>query len=139
MSLFDQYETNAKKEAEGVDVPFPDAANKDGSIPTFTIAATSKANQKYSKALEQATRPFRRNMDAMKPEAADALYKEVFVKTVLKGWKNVQERDGSEIPYSPAVALELFERLPRVYDKLVAEAGGIELFRETQLEAEAGN
>lgn len=137
MSLYDQYGTDAKKEAEGVEVTFP--PNADGTVPTFLIAATSKSNQKYAKALEQATKPYRRNMDAMKPETAEALYKDVFVKTVLKGWKNVQDRDGNELPYSQANALKLFEDLPRLYDDLNSRAGSIDLFREAQQEEEAGN
>lgn len=137
MSLFDQYETDAAKEAEGVEVTFP--PNADGSVPTFIVAATSKNNQKYAKALELATKPYRRNMDALKNEQAEALYVDVFVKTVLKGWKNVQNKDGSEIAYNYQNALDLFKRLPRLYDDLNGRAGSIELFREAQREEEAGN
>lgn len=137
MSLYDQYGTDAKKEVEGVEVTFP--PNADGTVPTFIVAATSKNNQKYAKALEQATKPYRRNMDAMKPETAEALYKEVFVKTVLKGWRNVQDRDGANIEYSREAALKLFEDLPRLYDDLNSRAGSIDLFREAQKEDEAGN
>lgn len=137
MSLYDQYATDAKKEVEGVEVTFP--PNEDGSVPTFVLAATSKANQKYAKALEQATKPYRRNMDAMKPETAEALYKDVFVKTVLKGWKNVRDRDGNDLPFSRENALKLFEDLPRLYDDLNSRAGSIDLFREAQREEEAGN
>lgn len=137
MSLYDQYATDAKKEAEGVEVTFP--PNEDGSVPTFILAATSKSNQKYAKALDAATKPYRRNMDAMKPETAEALYRDVFVKTVLKGWRNVQDRDGNDIPYSNENAVKLFTDLPRLYDDLNSRAGSIDLFREAQREEEAGN
>lgn len=137
MSLFEQYGTDAKKEAEGVEVTFP--PNKDGTLPTFVIAATSKNNQKYAKALEAATKPYRRNMDAMQPEVAERIYRDVFVKTVLKGWSNVQDKDGNPIPYSREAALDLFEKLPRLYDELNSRAGSIDLFREAQREEEAGN
>lgn len=137
MSLFEQYGTDAKKEAEGVEVTFP--PNKDGTLPTFVVAATSKNNQKYAKALEAATKPYRRNMDAMQPEVAERIYRDVFVKTVLKGWSNVQDKDGNAIPYSREAALDLFEKLPRLYDELNSRAGSIDLFREAQREEEAGN
>lgn len=136
-SLFDQFETNAAKEANGVEVEF--APNRDGTVPTFIVAATSKANTKYAKALNKATKPYRRNMDAMADEHAEAIYKDVFVKTVLKGWRNVQDRDGNQISFSVENALALFEKLPRLYDELVQRAGSIELFREAQREDEAGN
>lgn len=137
MSLYDQYGTDAKKEAEGVEVAL--APNDDGTIPTFVLAATSRSNQKYAKALDNATKPYRRNIDAMKPETAEALYRDVFVKTVLKGWKNVQDRNGVEIPYSAEAAVKLFTELPRLYDDLNSRAGSIDLFRESQKEEEAGN
>jgi hypothetical protein len=137
MSLYDQYATDASKEAEGVEVTFP--PNNDGTMPTFILAATSKNNQKYAKALETATKPYRRNMDALKNETAEALYRDVFVKTVLKGWTNIQDKAGNDIPYSREAALKLFEDLPRLYEDLNARAGSIDLFREAQQEDEAGN
>jgi len=157
-SLFESYETNAKKEAEGVEVPF--APNQDGSVPTFILAATSKANAKYAKQLNAATKPYRRNMDAMQDEVAERIYKDVFCKTVLKGWRNVQvpakhieqfKTEGVvnvvgansnvdiDVTYSIENAIKLFTLLPRLYDDLVQRAASIELFRETQREGEAGN
>jgi hypothetical protein len=139
MSLFDTYETNAEKESEGVEVPMPEATNKDGSVPTFILASTSRANQKYAKALEKATKPFRRNMDAMSTEVGNQLYQEVFIKTVLKGWRNVQTKNGEEITFTAANAKQLFETLPRLYDQLNEKASSIELFQDAQREEEAKN
>lgn len=148
MSLFDLYGTDEKKEVEGVEVTFP--ANEDGSVPTFIIAATSKSNQKYSKALENATKPWRRNIEAMGAENAERIYREVFVKTVLKGWRNVQVpqkiaehfegvAEAGDIPFNQKNAIVLFEKLPRLYDDLTQRAGSIELFRDARREEEAGN
>lgn len=148
MSLFDLYGTDEKKEVEGVEVTFP--PNDDGSVPVFIIAATSKSNQKYSKALENATKPWRRNIEAMGSQNAERIYREVFVKTVLKGWKNVQVpqklvehfegvAESGNIPFNEKNAVALFEKLPRLYDDLTQRAGSVELFREAQREEEAGN
>jgi len=137
MSLFDQYETDAKKEQEGVEVPL--LPNTDGSVPTFVLAATSKTNSKYTKALNKATKPYRRNMDAVSDEHAESIYQDVFVKHVLKSWRNVQERDGTVIEYNPANAVALFKRLPRLYDALIERANSLELFRDAEREGDAGN
>lgn len=137
MSLFRQYGTDAKKEQEGVKVEL--LPNDDGSIPTFVLAATSKANVKYTKALNKATKPYRRNMDAVSDEHAERIFKDVFIEHVLKDWQNVQENDGSPIQYSREAALSLFERLPRLYDALIDRANSLELFRDEQREGEAGN
>lgn len=137
MSILEQLETDPKKENEGVAIEFP--PNKDGSIPTFIIAATSRANQKYAKELERVTRPYKGNLSALGNEGAERLFREVFAKTVLKGWKNVKEKDGTEIPYSYDAAIKLLERLPRLYDKLSAEAAEIENFKAAVREDESGN
>jgi len=137
MSLFDQYETSPTKEIDGVPVQF--APNDDGTVPTFIIAATSKTNARYAKALDSATKPWRRNMDAIGNEKAESLYRDVFIKTVLKGWSNVQDRDGKDIPYSQQAAIDLFKRLPRLYDAIVDQAGSIEIFKEEAREGEAKN
>ena len=137
MSILDQFETNEKKEIEGVEISFP--PNDDGSIPVFIIAATSRTNQKYSAALEKAVRPYKGNIKELGNARAEVLYRAVFVETVLKGWKNVQDRDGKEIPYSKEEALKLFQRAPRLYDRLNAEAADIENFKDAVREEQAGN
>lgn len=137
MSVFNQFGTDKAKEAEGVEVPF--APNEDGTIPVFTIAATSRNNQKYAKELERVTKPYRRNMDALRDEQAEKLFMNVFVETVLKGWRNIKDKLGNEIPYTKENAIELFKALPRLYDELQSKAGGIEAFREEARETESGN
>ncbi|WBF76921.1 hypothetical protein PSV3_00219 [Septimatrevirus PSV33] len=54
--LFKQFKTNSTKEAEGVEIEFPEAQNDDGSVPTFVISRMGKSNKAYSKALDAASR-----------------------------------------------------------------------------------
>src|SRR5207342_3524584 len=61
--LHAKFKTDRVKEVEGVAIEFSDAPNDDGSIPTFTISRMGKTNRAYSKALEQATRPYRRQIE----------------------------------------------------------------------------
>jgi hypothetical protein len=139
--LFKQYKTNSAKEAEGVEIEFPEAQNDDGTIPTFIISRMGKSNKAYSKALEAATRPYRRQVElgTMKNEVAETLFMGVFCDTVLKGWKNVQGEDGAEIPYSKDAAISLLSELPDVYDLLQEEAKLSANFRDSVLETEAKN
>lgn len=140
MSIFDQLQTNVQKEADGVPIEF--GANKDGSIPTFIIAAISRTNTKYTKEMERVTKPYRRNgglIQSLGDERAESLVMDVFIKTVLKGWKNVQDRGGNEIEFTPANAKKIFTEVPRLYDILNNSANSVELFQDEAREEEAGN
>ena len=97
MSLYKQFATNSEKEMEGVEVQMTEAENEDGSIPTFVVSRMGKSNKRYSKALEAATRPYRRQIElgTMNNDKAEEIFMGVFVDTVLKGWKNVRGEDGS--------------------------------------------
>lgn len=139
MSIFNQFETNNTKEIEGVEVEY--APNADGSIPTFIICRMGKANKRYSKALEAATRPYRRQMElgTLDNATADRIFIGVFCDTILKGWKNIKNRDGSEIAFSKQAAVELFAKLPELYDDLQERAKSAALFRDEGIEDDAKN
>ena len=139
MSLFEQFETDNAKEIEGVPVKY--APNADGTIPTFYLSRMGKANKKYSKALDKATKPYARQMQlgTLAEETAEDLFRGVFVKTVLKGWENVRGKDGLELEFTPENAADLFKKLPDLYDDLQEKARSAALFREEINEADAGN
>lgn len=141
--LFKAYKTDASKEVSGVRIEFAEAQNDDGTIPTFILSRLGKSNTAYTKAMEAETRPYRRQMElgTMKNEVAEELFKKVFVNTVLKGWENVQDEDGKEIPFSPANALNLINApgMGDFYERLQTEANLSANFRELAREAEAKN
>lgn len=139
--LHKQFKTNPAKESEGVEIEFPEAQNDDGSIPTFIISRMGKSNKAYSKSLEAATRPYRRQVElgTMKNEVAEGLFMGVFVDTILRGWKNVQDENGQPIAYSKDAATALLNELPDVYERLQEEAKLSANFRDSALEAEAKN
>lgn len=139
MSIFDDFQTNPKAETEGVWVEYSE--NKDGTLCAFKVSRMSKANKKYTKALERATKPVRRQIDlkTLKDEKAEDIFLQVFVDTVLLDWKNVQTRSGDEIPFSREKALEVMKALPDLYDDLQEKAKEMELFRQEALEEEAKN
>jgi hypothetical protein len=141
MGLHSQFKTNSVKETEGVEIEFPEAQNDDGSVPVFVISRMGRSNKAYSKALEAATRPYRRQVElgTMKNEVAESLFMDVFVNNVLKGWKNVQDEDGEEIEFNKDNAVKLLSELPDVYDRLQEEAKLSANFRDSALESESGN
>jgi len=137
MSLFKTFETDEKKETEGVEVEGP--PNDDSTVPVFVLASMGRANKKYAKALDKATKPFRGNLQSMGNDFAEKIFMEIFVSCVLKDWRNVQDRDGSTITFSEPNAIELFKKLPRLYDFLQTYAQSSELFKDEAREEEAKN
>ncbi len=139
MSLYSQFATDKQAEVDGVWVEY--GANEDGSIPSFKISRMSKANKKYTKALEKATRPHRRaiELETMNNDLAERLFMEVFIDTVLLDWKNIRGRDGDELAFNKDAAMKLFVELPELYDDLQEKAKKASLFREETLEGESGN
>lgn len=139
MGLFADFKTNTDFEVNGVEVEF--SMNADGTIPTFIISRMGKSNKAYTKALEAASRPYRRQIEAgsMNNDVAEKMMMDVFVDTVLKGWKNVQYENGTPIEFSKVQAKLLFSELPDLYNELVERASKLSTFRTESLEEEAKN
>jgi hypothetical protein len=139
MSLFKQFATDKEKETNGVEVQFGE--NEDGSTPIFIISRMASSNKKYNKALENSTRPYRRQieLDIMPNEQAEKLMMKVFVDTILIGWKNVQGENGETLQFNRENALRLFEALPELYADLKDRAQKAAMFRVESLENEAKN
>lgn len=146
MSLSSQFKTNKTAEVEGVEVQY--SLNKDGSFSTFRISRMGRSNKNYTKALERATRPYRRviELGTMDNEIAESLFMKVFVESVLIDWKNIplsdvtgNDRDEGYAPYSRENAVKLFNRLPDLYEDLQEKANSAAMFREDTMEQEAGN
>jgi len=141
MSLFKQFATDSKKEIDGIEVKFYEAENDDGSIPTFIVSRMGKSNKRYAKALEQATRPHRRQiaLETFSNEKGEEIILNVFAETVVIGWSNVLDRNGIVIEYSKENAVKLLTELPELYARLQEEASLVVNFRNEMLEEEAKN
>lgn len=139
MSIFKQFGTDSKKESEGVRIEYGE--NKDGTIPTVIIRRAGRSNSKYSKALEAATRPYRRQIElgTMSEDKAEKIFKGVFVDTVIIGWENIQDNKGVNIPFTKENAMDVFEKLPEWYADLQKQAGDLSNFRSDAMEDEAKN
>lgn len=139
MSIFDDFGTNQKAEVEGVWVEYSE--NKDGTVCAFKVSRMGKSNKKYTKALDRATKPVRRQIElkTLKDDKAEEIFLQVFVDTVLLDWRNVQRQDGTEIPFSKEKAMEVMRALPDLYDDLQEKAKEMALFRQEVLEEEAKN
>lgn len=136
MNLYKQFGTDKNLEQNGVIVSY----GEEGS-PEFKLARMGGSNVKYKKALERAVKPHKHAMkaDVLPTASAEKLVREVFVETVLLGWKNVTDSDGVIMEFNKKNALKLFHDLPDLYADLSAQAEQASLFQQEEIEAEAKN
>ena len=139
MSLYKNYATDANRETNGAEVMFE--ANDDSTVPTFIVGRIGDSNKEYMKALRSATKPFQRQIDlgVLPPEKDAAIFMEVFLSSILKGWSNVQDENGALVSYSKENAQKLFADLPDVFKEIQKQASKAALFRKTVLDEQAKN
>lgn len=155
MSLSAQFETNPEKETNGVAFEF--SPNPDGTVPTITLSRMGRMNKAYAKALDKATRQYRRQDGELKidPVMAERLFQKVFVQVIMKTWANIQlpklddegkrvTEDGKTVMTTLGELNEenaniLFERLPYFYEDLQALAKNGSNYQDDAIEEEAKN
>ncbi|MWP63110.1 hypothetical protein [Gilliamella sp. Pas-s25] len=139
MSLFEQFETDKTKEQDGVPVEY--VANCDGTIPTFYIARIGGANSKYSLLIKKLTKQYKRQiqLDALPEEKLIEISIKAFSEGALRGWDNIQDRKGKNIPFSIENACDLFKQLPDLFADLVSQANDLDLYKSVQIEEDIKN
>lgn len=140
MSLYSQYATNPTKESEGATVNVGHN-DDDNSVISFVLARMGGANKAYQKALEEATRPYRRQLQqgTLSDSVSEDILKRVFCKTIIKGWSNVRDQFNEPLPFNSETAYKLMTELPELYFELQQHASDIALYRDEQLKEEAKN
>lgn len=138
-SLFKQFKMDAKKESEGIEIQY--APNADKTIPTFRVRRMGPANTAWAKALERASRPYKRQLqlDTLDEATNRRISMQVMLETVLVGWSNVQDADGKELVYSMENAKMIFNALPELYLDICGQAANAALFHDDAQESDAKN
>lgn len=148
MSLRQNFATDQAAEREGVWVTL--GFNADKSPIRFKLSRMGKSNQRYTKALETATRDHRVAIDneSMDLILADEILQAVFVDTILLEWDGVRahelaetpdEEDTTPLPFNRENALALFKAMPGTYDALEDRAKKAATFRGNARDKAAKN
>lgn len=134
--LFGAFKTNNEAEKTGRWFNFT-TANEDGTLPGFKLARMSKSNPVYQTAMEATAKELRREieLDILTEDAADPIFRKVFIDTILVEWRHVQDANNQVIPFSKENAEALFEELPDLYAVLVEEARKLANFRAKAVDA----
>ena len=139
MNLYSQFKTDANLETSGIWLEY--GTTDDNKPVRFKIARAGGSNKAFLKAIEKATRPYRKALqnNMMDNAVADRLFKDVFAETVVLGWENVKGPDDQPIPFNKANAIKLFNDLPDLFQDIREQANQASLYREELLEADLGN
>jgi hypothetical protein len=130
-NVFDVFETDEKLENNGVVF--------DCGFGKFKLAYVG--NPEFQKAYAEAMKPY---AEASARGLLDGniqlrVLREVYAKTIIKGWSEVYGRDGEEIPYSYENALKLTEELPRLFGMIREWAGNFANYRKIYADTVVGN
>lgn len=134
MGVYSNYATDADLEKDGVKFDM-------GSSGIFKLARAGGSNEKYNRRLFEVLKPHRRAIDAgtFDPKLDRQIAIELFVDTVLISWEGVQDRDGNDLPFSRAAAIQLFTDLPDFFVEMRSLAGQASHYRAEIRENDAKN
>ena len=139
MSLYKQFATDKNVERDGVVLSYgKNSKNKNIEI---RIARAGGANIRYTKLLEAAIKPYRRQLqnETMDNGVAEDLTMRVYAQSVVLGWNGVEDAEGEEMPFSVDNCVKLFKDLPDLWADIQSQATRAALFRQDILEADAKN
>lgn len=139
MSLYKLFKTDENLETDGIWLEY--GQNEKGEPIRIKIARAGGHNSAFSKALEKATRPYRKAIQTgmLDNKTADKLYKDVFADTVVLDWINVEGPDGKPMEFKRENVLKLFKDLPDLFADLREQANHVALFRDEVRESDLGN
>lgn len=143
MSLYKQFKDNTKAEREGVDIHYGESV--------VTIASANKNNirfalsgKKHLKRLDELDVELCKlnddidNSDQYYTISAEIreILARVYAKSVIIGWKNVDDEQGDEIPYTEDNVVKLLLDLPDFFDDIQSKANAASTFHSKEVEEE---
>lgn len=139
MSLYNLFKTDENLEKDGIWIEYGEASN--GEPTRIKIARAGGQNTAFTKALDKATKPYRKAIQTgmLDDKTADRIYKDVFADKVVLDWMNVEGPDGKMMDFTKENVMKLFTDLPDLFADLREQAGNVSLFRAEVREADLGN
>ena len=148
-SIFDDYETSRELERDGAWVTTSKGYE-------FKIARIGGMNPQYSNYLIEQGKVIQSQIEALQDKAEeelneknfglindlsakmDGIVSEAFARFIVKGWRNLYDREGKEIPYSVDNAIKLMQ-MSELYRELYPLAQRYSTFLVSNLETTAKN
>jgi hypothetical protein len=135
MANIESIKTDLNKEENGVWVTF---------VSGIELLIARARNPKYNELMRRLADPVInkiRDEDKFSSEDYAKLLMEVRAKTILLGWKNIQDKNGNDIKYSSEKALEFFKdpELKDFYAFIVGVSESADHFKKLILKASEKN
>jgi hypothetical protein len=140
MSLYNTFASDEKSEKDGIILDLG-VNSKDQPI-GIRIRRAGGSNTRFAKVFEQKSKPYRRLMEipgALDPKVQERVMREVYADSVVVGWENVEDKDGTPMEFNRDNVIRLFTDLPNLFRLVMRESQNEALFRAEIREQEAGN
>lgn len=142
-SMYDLFEMDDQLEQNGVPIDYGDFR--------IILARAGGANEKYTRNLDQRTKPYQRAIvnNMLPAKQVDEILKATFADTVIKDWQvkdekgewvsGIPQKNGPPLPFNRDNVVRVLTELPELWSDIRQQAERAALFRKHVLEVEAGN
>ena len=139
MSLYKKFSTDQDKEKKGIWIGI--ATTDDDKEVGFIVARAGGYNTRFMKVMREVYKPVSAQVQAgtLSPKKDRNLTIQVFVKACLLGWENVTDKEDKPLEFNFANAVQLFEDLPELFNKIFQLAQDAENYKNVALEEDLGN
>lgn len=139
MSLYAAYRTDNTRETQGVRIN--KGSNEDGTEIVFIVARAANSNVSYKLAQERAFKPHKAAIKGgnLQNSVAEQILLDLFCGHILKGWENVRDENGNDLPFTEANAKKLMQDLPDLYAELDEASKELSQFLQATRESDAKN
>jgi hypothetical protein len=133
-SIYEKFATDKKAEQEGIMLDYGDGLE-------IRIARAGGSNIKFEKVVQQKFKKYDRLLknDLLETEQMREVMREVLAETVVLGWNGVTDKEGNPLTFNKENCIQLFKNLPDLFEDVLEQSRKSALFKQTLLEAEAGN
>lgn len=141
MNLYKQFNTDTKRERDGINLQYGFVDEAQTKPIQIRIARAGGSNAAYKRVLENRVKPYRRQIqnETLDLDTMTAIMREVYAETIVLGWNNVQDAEGNDMAFSKENVIKLFTDLPELFEDVQNAASTQALFRQETLEQEAKN
>ncbi len=128
VKIYEMCGTSVDKEVNGTVVEYGDAK--------ITLARAGGRNHRFAETLSKKLQPYRRaaSNGTLPPETDRKLLIEVYAETVVLGWENILDQDGSPIPCNKQNIIKVFTDLPDFFRDIQELANSVTTFREQDID-----
>ena len=130
---YEVFGTDKEVEKKGVIIDYGDFQ--------FFVARAGESNDKFIKAVERRSQPYKRAIQAgtLPEEVARRMLLEVYADAVILDWEGVRDRNGEILPFNRENCIKLLADLPDLFSDLQQQAQNLELFKREEMEEDAKN